>query len=46
MKILKRLFCNHEKQVHVGTYLSDEPDGSRRTRHIWQCKNCGKMIWR
>nr|DAV78372.1 MAG TPA: MqsA [Caudoviricetes sp.] len=46
MNLLKRVFCDHSKQKYIGSYLEQDERGHRCTRHIWQCKNCGKRIWR
>lgn len=43
-KVLKRLFCKHEKVEHCGTDLIRQNDGSWKTHHKWKCRKCGKVI--
>lgn len=45
MRFLKRLFCKHNKTIHVGDYLEKCGEGRYVTRHIWRCKDCGKEFW-
>ena len=44
MKFLKRLFCKHEKQMLYQSYMDGE-NGRYRVRHVWKCKNSGKVIY-
>nr|DAH31914.1 MAG TPA: RNAse domain protein [Caudoviricetes sp.] len=46
MNLLKRLFCDHSRQRYIGSYLEKDERRDMRTRHIWQCKSCGKRFWR
>lgn len=44
MRFLKKLFCKHEKQIPYQSYLDGE-NGRYVVRHVWKCKNCGKVIY-
>lgn len=44
MKIIKQLFCKHERVVHDSTDLVRQKDGSFITSHKWRCERCGKII--
>lgn len=44
MKFLKRLFCKHEKQMPYQSYM-DGANGRYTVKHVWKCKNCGKVIY-
>lgn len=42
MKILKRLFCKHNKVICTGHVLNDGKDNIWRYVRIWTCQHCGK----
>lgn len=44
IKILSRPFCKHEKTTYVSTFLDDCGKGRYVTKHIWECKKCGKQM--
>ena len=44
MKFLKRLICKHKNQMHYKSYMDGE-NGRYIVKHIWKCKNCGKVIY-
>lgn len=44
LKKLRQLFCRHRRTVHVKSELIKVEGNEFRTRHIWQCKKCGKII--
>ena len=44
MKFLKRLFCNREKQIPYQSYM-DGVNGRYTVKHVWKCRDCGKVIY-
>lgn len=44
MKFLKRLICKHKNQMPYKSYMDGE-NGRYIVKHIWKCKNCGKVIY-
>ena len=44
MKFLKSLICKHKNQMPYKSYMDGE-NGRYIVKHIWKCKNCGKVIY-
>lgn len=44
IRFIKRLFCKHNRLVHLRTDLVKQNDGSWKTCHICKCRDCGKEI--
>ena len=48
MKLFKRLFCKHESElIHIEDIYGDKINTlPRYTRSIWQCPDCGKILYK